>query len=761
MTLTPARTDPTPYTKTRTLTVALAGNPNSGKSTIFNVLTGARQHVGNWPGKTVEKHEGFFRLAGHEVTLVDLPGTYSLSAFSAEEIVARDFILSGEADVVVCVADSANLARNLYLFTQLMEMGVPLILGLSMADVAESRHIRIDHARLSHRLGGVPVIPLVGHKAVGLDALKAAILQAIAQPPGAPPAQVRLAPAVEEAIEELLPLIGQETALTSRYPARWLAIKLLEEDEPLLAEAAAYPDLLAAVRAAQQRIQSITGEEPHALIADSRYSFIAELLRGVVSRPPGAHITRSDRLDRIVTHHVWGVPVFLVVMWLIFQITANVSVPYINWLDGVVSGPVTRWAVASLGALSLRGNWIESLLVEGLIAGVGGVLVFVPVLAFLYLAIAVLEDSGYMARAAFVMDRFMQKLGLHGKSFLPMLVGFGCNVPAIYATRTLENPIDRQITGFLTVFMSCGARLPIYVIFGSAFFGASSGNLVFAMYAIGILVAVLTSLLLTRVVFKNRPVPLFVMELPPYRLPNLRNVLLPMWERIRAFLRQAGTVILAASIFIWLLLAVPAPGMPGSFNAVTLENSLFGALSRIITPIFAPAGFDNWGASGALVTGFVAKEAVISTLSQLYLDETPRPAAETAAPPSLAEDLRFVVASFAEATVLTLQEAINILPRTVNLLPGVEIPPVQFIPTVAEGEDTSALQVALRHAFTPLAAVAFNIFVLLYIPCMATTAAMRQEFGTRWTLYQMGYSLGVAWLAATLVYQGGLLLGLG
>lgn len=761
MTLTPARTDPTPHTKTRTFTVALAGNPNSGKSTIFNVLTGARQHVGNWPGKTVEKHEGFFRLAGHEVTLVDLPGTYSLSAFSAEEIVARDFILSGEADVVVCVADSANLARNLYLFIQLMEMGVPLILGLSMADVAESRHIRIDHARLSHRLGGVPVIPLVGHKAVGLDALKAAMLQAIEQPPGPPPAQVRLAPVVEEAIEDLLPLIKRETALTNRYPARWLAIKLLEEDEPLLAEAAAYPELLAAVRAAQQRIQSTTGEEPHALIADSRYSFIAELLRGVVSRPPGAHITRSDRLDRVVTHHIWGVPVFLAVMWLIFQITANVSVPYINWVDGVVSGPITHWARALLGALGLGGGWIESLLVEGVITGVGGVLVFVPVLAFLYLAIAALEDSGYMARAAFVMDRFMQKLGLHGKSFLPMLVGFGCNVPAIYATRTLENPIDRQITGFLTTFMSCGARLPIYVIFGSAFFGASSGHLVFAMYATGIIVAVLTSLLLTRLVFKNRPVPLFVMELPPYHLPNLRNMALPMWERIRAFLRQAGTVILAASIFIWLLLAVPAPGAPGNFNAVTLENSLFGALSKLMAPIFAPAGFDNWGASGALVTGFVAKEAVISTLSQLYLDETPRPATESAAPPSLADDVRFIAASFAEATVLTLQEAVNILPRTVNLLPGVDIPPVQFVPAAAEGEDTSALQAALRHAFTPLAAVAFNIFVLLYIPCMATTAAMRQEFGTRWALYQMGYSLGVAWLVATLVYQGGLLLGLG
>ncbi len=758
--MTIAQTDSLASHATRTLTVALAGNPNSGKSTIFNVLTGAHQHVGNWPGKTVERHEGFFRLAGREVTLVDLPGAYSLSAFSAEEIITRDFILSGEADIVVAVADSANLARNLYLFTQIMEIGVPLILVLSMADVAASRHIRIDHARLSQRLGGVPVIPVIGHRALGLDALKAALLQAIEQPRPVPPPRVRLAPPVEEAIEELQPLIRREAALSDRYPARWLAIKLLEDDEQLLAEAAAHPDLLAAVRAAQQRILAASGEEPATLIADSRYSFIADLLRGVVSRPPGEALTRSDRLDRVLTHHVWGVPVFLAVMWLVFQVTANVSVPYVNWVDAVISGPVTRWALAVLATLGLGGTWIESLLVEGVIAGVGGVLVFVPVLAFLYMAIAVLEDSGYMARAAFVMDRFMQKLGLHGKSFLPMLVGFGCNVPAIYATRTLETPTDRQITGFLTTFMSCGARLPIYVIFGSAFFGASSGNLVFAMYALGILVAVLTSLLLTRVVFKNRPLPLFVMELPPYRLPNHRNVLLPMWERIRSFLRHAGTVILGASIFIWLLLAVPAPGTGGHFNAVDMEDSLFGALSKMMAPLFAPAGFDNWGASGALVTGFVAKEAIISTMSQLYLDQTTRPTTE-AAPATLMDDLRFIAASFGEATVHTLQEAINILPRAINVLPGVEVPPVHFLPAEAETEDTSALQAALRNAFTPLAAVAFNVFVLLYIPCMATAAAMRHEFGTRWTLYQIGYTLAIAWLVATLVYQGGRLLGMG
>ena len=514
------------------------------------------------------------------------------------------------------------------------------------------------------------------------------------------------------------------------------------------------------MQAASDRILAATEEDPEALIADSRYSFISALLKGAVSRPQADSATTSDRIDRVLTHHVWGVPIFLGIMWIVFQITANVSTPYLDWVDGLISGPITRWALALLGAAGLSGSWIEALLVDGIIAGVGGVLVFIPVLAFLYMAIAVLEDSGYMARAAFVMDRFMQKLGLHGKSFLPMLVGFGCNVPAIYATRTLENDIDRKITGFLTTFMSCGARLPIYVIFGTAFFGSGSGTLVFAMYGLGILVAVLTSLVFTRVIFRNKPLPLFVMELPPYRIPNVKNVMIPMWHRIRSFL-NAGTVILAASIFIWLLLAVPAPGQPGTFNAVSMEASMFGAVSKLMAPIFAPAGFDNWSASGALVTGFVAKEAIISTMSQLYLDEAGQAAAEDAGPtPTFAEDLGGIFVSFGEATVLTAQEFVNIIPRTISLLPGVNIPHVHFLPeTNQDLADNSALEGALRNAFTPLAAVAFTVFVLLYVPCMATTAAMRQEFGTRWMFYQVGYTLVVAWVAATLIYQGGLLLG--
>jgi ferrous iron transport protein B len=742
---------------TPTCTIALAGNPNCGKSTIFNALTGAHQHVGNWPGKTVEKKEGHFQFAGHDFTVIDLPGTYSLNAFSPEEIVTRNFIIEEHPNVVVSVIDSANLERNLYLVVQLLEIGAPLILALNMADIAAHRHIQIDRQKLSERLGGIPVVSTIGSKEKGMDELKAALLTAVQHPSPPTPLHIKSSYEIEAAISHLEPLIAGDEALSSKYLPRWLATKLLEADEDLLTQAGHNRPLIDAVNTAAQHIEDTTGEDAESLIADRRYAFIAEVVRGTVQRPQANAPTRSDRIDRILTHHIWGLPFFMLTMWIVFQITANVSTPFLNWVDATISGPITRWALAIMKAIGLGGSWIEELAVDGVIAGVGGVLVFVPVLVFLYVAIAMLEDTGYMARAAFVMDRFMQKMGLHGKSFLPMLVGFGCNVPAIYATRTLENDLDRKITGFLSTFMSCGARLPIYVIFGTAFFGSASGTLVFAMYATGILVAVLTSLLLTRLVFRGKPAPLFVMELPPYRLPNARNVFRPMWHRLKEFLRNAGTVILAASMFIWLLLATPVRGSSASFSHVPLEESLFGAVSKLIAPAFGPAGFNNWGASGALVTGFVAKEAVISTLSQIYThrviaDEAPRAA-------SFGADLGEIATSFGQAAILTVQEAVNIIPRTINLIPAVNVPLVDFLGRANAPQEDTALEAALHNAFTPLSAVAFNVFVLLYIPCMATTAVMRQEFGVRWMGLQMVYMLSVAWLAATLVYQIGLLLG--
>ena len=491
-----------------------------------------------------------------------------------------------------------------------------------------------------------------------------------------------------------------------------------------------------------------------------------------MTRLDGDAETRSDRADRVITHPIWGVPIFLLLMWIVFQFTAYVSAPFLDWIDGLVGGPLTRWALAALDAARLGDTWLAALVVDGAIAGVGGVLVFVPVLFFLYVAVAVLEDSGYMARSAFVMDRVMRGIGLHGKSFLPLIVGFGCTVPAIYATRTLEDEDDRKLTAFITPFMSCGARLPVYVIFGAAFFGAKAGNLIFGLYLLGVAIALLTGLVMKRTVYRHKPPQPFVLEMPPYRLPNPHNVLRQVRERTAAFVRNAATIILAASIIIWFLLALPVRGQ-ATFNDVPTGDSLFGSVSRALAPVFAPAGFGSWEAAGSLITGFVAKEAVVSTMSQIYVEEAAGGDVSTdddADTPGFADDLREIARSFGEAAILTVQETANIVPRTANLLPLVDVGLGDWLDRGEDAQELTSLQSALTASFARtagsaergrLAAVAFNVFVLLYVPCMATVAAMRHEFGGRWVFYQVIYTLFVAWLAATLVFQGGLLLGIG
>ncbi len=738
------------------LTIALAGNPNAGKSTLFNALTGSRQHVGNWPGKTVEKKEGQLVVDGQEVVLVDLPGTYSLNAYSLEEVIARNFIIEDHPDAVVCVVDSANLERNLYLVVQIMEIGVPVVLALNMQDVAHSRGISIHKDRISQGLGGIPVIETVGNRDLGLDDLRRAIarLSVDAHRPNA--LRVSLPDVLESHIAALRRLIETDPSLQT-YPAEWLALKLLENDPELVERIQHNSALVSALQQAAAHILESTGDDADTLIADSRYQFINAVVRTAVQRPKQSVVTRSDQLDRVLTHRLWGVPIFLALMWLVFQITANVSAPLLDFTDGLVNGTLAHWLTLLLNALGLGDTWVKALLVDGIMAGVGGVLVFVPVLLSLYLAIALLEDSGYMARAAFVMDRLMSRIGLHGKSFLPLLVGFGCTVPAIYATRTLENARDRKLTGFIATFMSCGARLPVYVLFGAAFFGAQGGTLVFAMYMLGIGMAVLTSLLFTKLVYRGKPVPPFVMELPPYRLPNLKTVWRSMTERTISFVRKAGTVIFAASLAVWLLLAIPARADVGGFNEVPPADSLFGTVSRAIAPVFAPAGYDTWQASGALVTGFLAKEVIVSTMTQIYAVEAD--AVEQAAPTTFVEDLTAAGQSFAEAVILTVQEFINIVPRTLNIIPLVQMPEADFLGRAGQEEDLTALQHALTQTFTPLSALAFTVFILLYVPCMSATAAMRHEFGTRWMLLQVAYTLAVAWGSSVLVYQAGRLLG--
>ncbi|MFZ5910268.1 MAG: ferrous iron transport protein B [Chloroflexota bacterium] len=557
----------------------------------------------------------------------------------------------------------------------------------------------------------------------------------------------------ETEIARLAAAIADTPTVVSLFPARWLAIKLLEADEDIQTRLRVLQGGAALLEQAGKsvaRLQEIYGDDVDTVIADRRYGWINGLVREVVQRPAVNRQTASDQIDKIVTHRLLGIPIFLAAMWAVFKLTADVSAPYLDWVDGVIGGPLTNWTLALLGLLGLGGSWVESLFVDGIIAGVGGVLVFVPVLMFLYLALAILEDSGYMARAAFVMDRLMHALGLHGKSFLPMLVGFGCTVPAFYATRTLENEKDRILTGLLVPFMSCGARLPVYVLFAAIFFPQNSGAVVFWLYLLGIVTAILLGIALKNTLFKGKEQSTFVMELPSYRLPTLRGIWFHTWERTSSFVKKAWTIIMATSIILWILMAIPVRG-EGSFAETDVDHSAFATVNQVIAPVFQPLGFGNWQASSALVTGFVAKEVVVSTMAQVYAVEEAEEEGET---PTFFEDVGGILTSFVGATVDTV--------KSLPLIVGVNL-----FEEESEEEPTT-LMGAIKDDFEAssgghgmLAGMAFMVFALIYTPCMVAVAAERQELGMKWMWASILGQLALAWLMALVVFQGGLLLGLG
>ncbi|MEC3952463.1 ferrous iron transport protein B [Nocardia sp. CDC153] len=680
-------------TRTGAAAVVLVGNPNVGKSTLFNAATGARQRVGNWPGTTVEVTEGPWKLGpDRTIRLLDLPGTHSLLPAAPDEAVTRDALLTDggdRPDVVVAVIDAANLARSLYLLSQVLETGVPTVVAMTMTDVAAGRGAPVDAGRLAKALG-VPVVPLVARGGTGLPALARAVDAALTtrHTPVAP----HLGDDVETAIDALKPQLPED------YPTRFLALALMAGDTP--------PGVPAELTTAARTALAESTDEPmgseddgEILIAERRYAW-AHDVRSAVVTDAQVHTTLSDRVDRIVTHRWIGVPVFLAVMWLVFELTTTVAKPLQDALGGFFTGPVADAAADFLSTLHAPRPLI-GLVHDGFINGVGQVLSFVPLMLIMFVLLALLEDSGYMARAAFVADRLMRTIGLPGRAVLPLIVGFGCNVPAIAGTRVLSNPRHRLLTALLIPFTSCNARLVVYVLLAGVCFGSQAGTVVFAMYLASIVLVVGIGYLLRNIMFRDMADEPLVLDLPPYRRPSLRVLGTHTWQKMRGFLTTASGIIVATVTGIWLLASIPVGG--GSFGEVAPDHSTLGAVSSAVAPAFAPAGFDDWHAGAALISGFVAKEAVVATISQSYSMDDPGDGAPSA---SLSDSLRDTF------------------------------------------RDSSG-------GHTIPAVLAFMMFLLAYTPCMTTLAVLRNTIGLRMTLMSVALQLSVAWVLAVAVFQIG------
>ncbi len=564
---------------------------------------------------------------------------------------------------------------------------------------------------------------------------------------------------IETEIARLQAAVEQVAEIAATYPARWLALQLLEGDAGLVrevGEASGGQAVLDALAGSRSRLEQHYGEEVDVILAEFRYDYAHRMVQEVLARKSPHRLVASDRVDAVVTHRFLGVPIFLGLMWVMFKVTTEVAAPYQAWVEGLFSGPFTHWVISGLTFLGWQGTWLESLLVDGIIAGVGGVLIFVPVLMALYMVLGLLEDSGYMARAAFVMDELMHVIGLHGKSFLPMVIGFGCTVPALYATRTLDNRRDRILTGLLVPFMSCSARLPVYIMIASIFFPSQRGLVIFGLYLLGVVVAIGLGLFFKHFISHDTGDSALVIELPPYRLPTLGGIWYYMWSRISGFLHNATTVVLAASCLIWLLMAVPTTA-EGRFAQTGAGQNVFAGVARVVAPALRPLGFGSWEAAGSLVSGFVAKEVVVSTMAQVTAVErfSSLSAPEPEPRSSLLQDLGFIASSFGSATIRTIKS----IPSIVGI-------------SLAEPEDAAVvsggLAASLKATFDRtsgghgrLAALAFMAFVLLYTPCVASLAVERQELGTRWMWASIVGQLTLAWLAALVIFQGGRLLGLG
>ncbi len=727
--------------------IAVVGNPNCGKTTLFNALTGAHQRVGNWPGVTVDKKTGEYRHAGQKMQVVDLPGIYSMDlahgSSGVDEEIARDYILSGAADLVVNIVDGANLERNLYLTSQLMEMRVPMVVAVNMMDKAEKMGLKLDLRKLSDQLG-CPVIPLIAARESGVNDLKALVASAVVE--RHPPATaISYGETLDRAIAALLPQV-QARATAHNVDAHWLALKLLEEET--LAMGMVEPACREMAHAAHLRIEEESGDEMDILVADARYGFIHGVVQQVVSRKGEVARTVTDLVDQIVLNRALGIPIFLAVMYLMFMFTINIGGAFIDFFDLAAGALFVDGFKQLLGVMGSP-EWLQVVLADGFGGGVQTVATFIPIVGFLFLFLSVLEDSGYMTRAAFVMDRLMRGVGLPGKSFVPLIVGFGCNVPAIMATRTLENPRDRLLTIVMAPFMSCGARLPVYALFAAAFFPVGGQNLVFALYLIGIAVAVLSGLILKSTLLQGESAP-FVMEMPTYHMPTAKGVGIRTWERTQSFVVKAGQIIVP---MVMVLAVLNSTGTDGSFGNEDSDKSVLSEIGRSLTPVFAPMGIEesNWPATVGIFTGILAKEAVVGTLDSIYsqLAVTDAGGAVDEGAFSLSAALRTAV--------------ISIPTNLADALGGYSDPLGLSIGDVSDMQAAASAQAVNSGTFGAMAsrfdgqigAFAYLLFILLYTPCTAATAAIYREAGGRWALFVLAWTTGLGYVAGTLSYQIG------
>lgn len=713
--------------KGKIINVALVGNPNCGKTSLFNFASGAHEHVGNYSGVTVDAKEGTFQHKGYTFKIVDLPGTYSLSAYSPEELYVRKHLNEEQPDVVINVVDASNLERNLYLTCQLIDMDERMVIALNMYDELERQGNKFDYESLSRMLG-IPMIPTVSRTGFGIEALFDRVIQVYEEAdPILRHIHINYGDILEKGIKNINATLKKVADIPTSISKRYLSIKLLERDKEVETEIKNFPQAESILQERDRnttQIEELLKQDCETAFTDARYGFIDGALRETFQRNKIREVTSTQLIDTFVTHKILGFPIFILFMWIMFEVTFRVGeypMGWIEWLVGVIGDFMRN---------TMSDGPLKDLLVDGIIGGVGGVIVFLPNILILYAFISFMEDSGYMARAAFIMDKLMHKMGLHGKSFIPLVMGFGCNVPAIMASRTIESRNSRMITMLILPLMSCSARLPIYVLLSGAFFPKQAGSVLLMLYLAGIFLAIIMARVLKRFLFKEEDVP-FVMELPPYRMPTGKSIMLHMWEKAKQYLHKMGGVILVASIIIWFLSYFPlhSPeeaeidrqiaqveqvGELSSEQQETLsllehhkatvhqKNSYIGMIGEALQPILSPLGFD-WKMSVSLMTGMAAKEVVVSTLSVLYVGE-----ADDEGSPQLDKMMK---------------------------------------------EDTYDDGTPV---FTPLVALSFMLFVLIYFPCVATVSAIVHESGSwKWGLFVIGYTCLLAWAVSFVVFQAG------